>query len=449
MLAAELQNLIAPISGAEPCGPDLDLAADAEYLNFIVGAESLLPIKSYFVKDKSSNERPFDPSSDGFREHFEAGSTLLARTRDLRLLVLFAKFFVLSRDLPGTITYIRAIATLLAERWDDVLPRAQDGTFDMRMLALESIDSVPTMVMPLQYASLFQSRRVGSISYRTYLLSTGEVKPREEETPLELSKLQDALTKEIDLPNLIEKRQQLVDLASALKQISQSWQDKSGSNQKLSLENLKLVTDKMITWLDATVSTRDPSAALVRLVTEEKLDADTTDDQGGLTATLRVGRIASADDASGALAAVSEYFSRLEPSSPALLLVRQASELLGKPFLEVMRVLVPAHVEKASINIGKDRFFGLPIESLASFSGPAGTARAQNNPPTLSGTFRVENRNEALALLDQVANFLRAAEPSSPIPFLLERARDFAQRDFLSVLQALLPADALKTSGKE
>jgi len=38
------------------------------------------------------------------------------------------------------------------------------------------------------------------------------------------------------------------------------------------------------------------------------------------------------------------------------------------------------------------------------------------------------------------------AEPSSPIPFLTDRARDLAQRDFLSVLKALLPADTLKSN---
>jgi type VI secretion system protein ImpA len=39
----------------------------------------------------------------------------------------------------------------------------------------------------------------------------------------------------------------------------------------------------------------------------------------------------------------------------------------------------------------------------------------------------------------------RNAEPSSPIPFLADRARDLALRDFLSILSALLPEDALKT----
>ena len=45
-----------------------------------------------------------------------------------------------------------------------------------------------------------------------------------------------------------------------------------------------------------------------------------------------------------------------------------------------------------------------------------------------------------VTLLEQVGHYFRMAEPSSPIPFLTDRARDLAQRDFLSVLKALLPA---------
>jgi type VI secretion system protein ImpA len=61
-------------------------------------------------------------------------------------------------------------------------------------------------------------------------------------------------------------------------------------------------------------------------------------------------------------------------------------------------------------------------------------------------TFEIQNRSQALALLEQVGNYLRSAEPSSPIPYLVDRARDLAHRDFLSVLKALLPTDSLKST---
>ena len=49
-----------------------------------------------------------------------------------------------------------------------------------------------------------------------------------------------------------------------------------------------------------------------------------------------------------------------------------------------------------------------------------------------------------LARLQHVAAFFRTSEPSSPIPFLIDRARELAQRDFLNLLQDVLPEGALK-----
>jgi type VI secretion system protein ImpA len=154
--------------------------------------------------------------------------------------------------------------------------------------------------------------------------------------------------------------------------------------------------------------------------------------------------VKSQAQAAAALQAIAEYFARSEPSNPALLLVRQAHEMVGKSFVEVMRMLVPAHVEAAAINIGRDKFFDLPIERMAVLPAP-------EVPSPVNGTcaqdivFSTETRASALLLLNHVATFFRSTEPSSPIPFLIDRARELAQRDFLSLLQDVLPEGALKT----
>jgi type VI secretion system protein ImpA len=210
-----------------------------------------------------------------------------------------------------------------------------------------------------------------------------------------------------------------------------------------------------------------------------------------------LGRVSSAAEAAAALVAVGKYFSQAEPSNPALLLIRQAQQLVGKSFLEIIQVLIPEHVPQAVFNIGKDKFFGLPIEHLSSvvresgadeaaetdpgpepeaaaavaeegeeqpageddaIAGAEGTdeetsagtdapaaVTAGNGPITATRRYQVKSRNEALGLLEMVGAHFRSAEPSSPIPFLTDRARDLALRDFLSVLSALLPENTLKT----
>ena len=116
----------------------------------------------------------------------------------------------------------------------------------------------------------------------------------------------------------------------------------------------------------AIATRRDPSLASV------VPDAAGATPAGAETASsVPAGAVASMSDVAAALAAVAGYFSRAEPSNPALLLVRQAEGLMGKSFLEVMRMLVPNHVEQAAIQIGKDQLFDLPLERLSPFAETA------------------------------------------------------------------------------
>jgi type VI secretion system protein ImpA len=454
-MAGELQGpvldfefLTRPLSADDPCGPDLDLAGDADFLNFLANAESQLP-QSYFVIDpQSGEERLFDFASSPLKNQVEPMRPLLVRTRDLRLLAILAKIAVLGFDLAGFTTCIRAIDALIRERWDEVHPRPENGDFGLRLAVLESIEAVPTVIMPLQFVPLVQSRRFGAITYRGYMLANGEVKPRECEEARDLPVI-DTAFKEADLPALIEKRQHLVDLSAGLNGIARTWHEKNG--QEVGLGKLTDVANSMASFVDAAITQRDPTASLDTTDSEiaagnEEAAGEPETPGGAAIAGLR---IVSAGQAAASLVALRDYFSHREPSNPAHLLICQARELHGKSFLEVMRILLPEQVERASINIGGDRSFGVPIERLSSFSGASAdpTAAAAPNGPSGNQVPSIGTRREALALMDQIIAYYRGAEPSSPVPFLLERARDLSQRDFLGVLKAVLPADALKSSG--
>ncbi|VTZ28547.1 conserved hypothetical protein [Methylocella tundrae] len=133
---------------------------------------------------------------------------------------------------------------------------------------------------------------------------------------------------------------------------------------------------------------------------------------------------------------------RFEPSNPALLLVRQAEQLIGKSFLDVIRVLIPAHVEETAVQIGRAHVFNLPIERLSDF---ATVEELDSSDDPISKTFEVTTRDSALQLLARISAFYHQAEPSSPISFLVERARTLTGRDFLGLLKDMLPPDTLKS----
>ncbi len=140
-----------------------------------------------------------------------------------------------------------------------------------------------------------------------------------------------------------------------------------------------------------------------------------------------------------ALASALGYFATSEPTSPALLLIRQARETLGKNLYEVMKLLAPPHADNARVFVGPDGAFTVPVKSLAG-APSAELARAAPEP--------APSRAAALALIEAVAQHMQRAEPSSPVPYLLDRARNLASRDFVSLLYDVLPEEAIASLKK-
>ena len=72
-----------------------------------------------------------------------------------------------------------------------------------------------------------------------------------------------------------------------------------------------------------------------------------------------------------------------------------------------------------------------------------GDAEATSAPPK----FVANNRPEALALVEKVLAYYRAAEPSSPVALILERALALSSKNFIGLLREVLPDGHLKVKG--
>jgi type VI secretion system protein ImpA len=439
MASIDFNALAGPVSEQEPCGQDLDLIGDPDYMNCIARTEGVLPATFF----SGPEGKPFDRTSIDFAAEFATIAPLLERTRDIRLLVLVAKLLILNRDLPGFAACVGRIEALLQERWDDVHPRGPDGDFAIRMAALESLDDLPPVVFPLQYLPLANHRRLGPLSYRSWMIANGETKPREGETVLDPAAIESALS-EVELPELVETRDHLQALQAGLRSIRDICVDRAGGDRAAKLERLPGLVDRILALVEAVVVKRDPSLAVA-----EPQGPDGSGNGEG-TSAIPTGAVASTRDVAAALTAIADYFARFEPSNPALLLVRQAEQLMGKSFLEVMRVLMPNHMEQAAIQIGKDQqLFDLPIARLSELAEtqPAAEPGAPDDAAEVPHRrLEAKTRDDAIRLLEQIGTYYRLAEPSSPVPFLTERARSFAQRDFLSLLKEVLPEGVLKGS---
>jgi type VI secretion system protein ImpA len=166
-----------PLFENDPCGPDLDIRGDEDYLNLVTIAEGLLP--SEFFRDGA----PFDASAIDVDGQIARMAPFLGRTHDIRLLSLLARFLVLDRNLADFVAVIESIGRLFEVYWDKVHPIAERESLSMRAAAIATLNE-PTVYIPLQYVPLCEDRRFGIITLRTRMYAIGEAKPREgEATP--------------------------------------------------------------------------------------------------------------------------------------------------------------------------------------------------------------------------------------------------------------------------
>jgi type VI secretion system protein ImpA len=436
-LDPEVAALCTPIAADDPCGPDLDLAGDPAYLNFFAQVEGILPTSFFNALDGM----PFDRTAIDIGGQLGAIKPLLARTRDIRLLIMQARLQILNRDLAGFAVSLAATAYWLDGFWDQVHPRPEGGEVLARSNAVAALD-IPTVIFPLQYTSLFEARRVGTVSYRALMIATDEVKPRTGEDKLDASAIIEARG-EANPAVLTAARKHVAMLKSAVERIRNAFAMQGAS---AGLDNLPALIGKIQAFIDP-----------VEAAKEAAIDAQ--DGQEAPAAGSAGPGPSSLAEASEALAAIADYYSRREPSSPALPLVRQAHQLIGKSFIEVISILVPTHLEQAAFQIGGDQVFELPVGKLSDLSAtaaplPNGSGETTAADATEPGSaavprFQVGSRAQATTLLEQVQRYFRASEPSSPVPMLCERARAFAERDFMAVLRDVLPKVALKNIGAD
>jgi type VI secretion system protein ImpA len=273
------------------------------------------------------------------------------------------------------------------------------------------------------------------------MIATGEVKPRTGEVALSQGAISDAISA-ADPEALATARENIALLKGSLDTIRNAFLT-HGESAGL---------DKLSTLAATIRGFIDPQASAAGAGAEA---ADTSDVAAAAGGDLGPAP-ASLAQVSQALAAIADYYSRSEPSSPILLLIRQAHHLIGKSFFEIMNILIPGHVERAAFQIGADQFFDLPLEKLSNFADVpavsadgAGAPTGESAPTAAAPRYAVANRAQAIALLDLVHRYFRRSEPSSPVPMLCDRARALAERDFMGVLRDVLPKDALRSINED
>ena len=434
-------DIAAPISADDPCGPDLDEEGDDAYLNYVLSAAGRIP-ESFYQRDPNApvnNSRyiPFDRTKIDLKSEVKAISALLGRTRDLRLLALDARFHCLAGHVIGFCEGLQAMAALVETHWDEIHPRGSDGDFTMRQNTLSGLDDQSSVLLPLTYAPLVVSRKVGSVSLRDHLISRGAVQSRPDDRKIDLSDILDALQSPDARPAVQELHDAITGSLRALERMYVKFIASASNEYSPTFTNL-LVTLGQIRDL---IETAVPELATVAAPEEpEPAVAPNEASEAALPVAVAGPLLALQDHAaaSAALLAVERYFAQTEPSSPVLILIHQARALVGKSLVEALEILLPDAAPKAVIAFTGGPPFKLDIGKMKALTSTAINGTKAIDAADEAQIFTAGSRQEAEALIAGVDAFFKTREPSSPIPMLIGRARTFLNRDFSAILADLV-----------
>jgi len=431
-----LDDLLKPISPDAPCGEDLLVSDDPDFIDYYFNVEDRLPA-SYFNVLRGTL---FDPKSIDLKAETAQIDPLLKRSRDLRLVVIEAKFQILAGRFKGFAEALLGVAGLLEAYPAEVNPV---DPVDRRN-AVEELNALSTITAPLEYASLMNDKRFGDVVYRAYGTGAGKITLREGETAGDSSGVLSALGSSENAAVVDALFAQVQDLTGAVKRIERACQTGPGTFTP-ALDRLRGrlqdIHDMILTArsdLGGATAEEGDGAPLAEGETGTAVAV-----AGKTTYTVAATPVGIPDHRAAwrLMGALERYFSLYEPSSLALILVMQSRKLIGRPLTEAMDTLLEATSSYAMLPLGDNNMM-MTMARMRELSNSGTYSPVEEWETWVEGDEDLPEivvRDHAAAVLKSIEEFFRAKEPASPIPILLFKARNMLTKDFHAIVRDLLP----------
>lgn len=457
-----LNWILEPLDGDDICGPDLDETEDETYLDYYDFAQNRLPLEYVTTEIKSSKQKGrdtyenkdqcFDPNSIGIASENKAIDGLLKRSRDLRLLVLKAKWECLAGRIEKAAEVVVCIADLLEAHGDHVHPAVPQESA-ARKDALNGLSDSHTIVWPLRFAGLVGTSEV---TLRKLKLAQGDAKPWSFESEITLDSLQASLGQPSQRKKVDAAHTAVVTMANALERIKATCNAQEHMPFTPNFGELPgVLADISAAITDARPDLRGAEIDIQSGPRTTQPDdgtptgaGQTNQNESGAFATPQsaamerpANSIESHKQASNALKACEVYFHTNEPSSASVLLITQARLLIGRPLIETLETLLPEVASKTIVEFGPQVGFQLNIDRLRSLTSEASSvielAKTDDSPD--QEPVKITSSAEAALTIREVERFFIQKEKSSAVPVLLKRARSYLDKDFQALVDELLP----------
>lgn len=444
--------IIKPVDESDVCGPDLDATDDMDFVDYYYDALNRLPeqyIKPGVRRSNNDDDRGADDvfkvESVNISNENKNIDALLKRSRDIRLLVLKAKWECLAGRFVKSSEAVCAIAELLETFGSAVHPAITSSASERREALSDLAGEVGrhSLTLPLQFIGLVGSTEV---TLRKLKLAQKTATPYSFEEEVSLDMLQSALSQPSVRKQVEASHEAALNMAQALERITTLSRTQPNAPFTPEFSGLITVLDEIRGAITAVrpdlrgTEAEYESAEAVSQATSSDKDKDSTGSNAPAVAEMapQAGAIGSHLQASKALETCEQYFRAHEPSSAAVLLITQARLLIGKSLIEALETLLPEQASHAVVEFGPQAGFALNIDRLRALTNEAAPA-AETPAEADFEPVSVSSGADAAALIREVEKFFHLKEKSSAVPVLLRRARSYLDKDFQALVDELMP----------
>lgn len=338
MTLPDLAPLLDPVSGAHPCGRDLELSLELQALESAAKEPEQPAIASVSAVD-----------SRNWRALADQARKLLAASKDLRIAVLLTRALSQTDGIAGYAHGLALVRGLLERHWDGLYPSLDedDDSPDLRINALSELLNREQLVA-LRHAPIAASAELGTFDVNAVLAAHGlslAQPTRAEVTPKHVlhavEQLDDtaltALVSAIELArgDLHAIASWLTTKVGAHRFHPDALAAREGERSPGLLDALSTVLNEL---LRRRHPERDGASAEVPEPSEEG---------GELPASPAVaaprpdfsGEVRSRDDVLKAIENICKYYARHEPASPVPILLARAKRLVPMSFVELIQEL--------------------------------------------------------------------------------------------------------------
>ncbi|MBU0784308.1 MAG: type VI secretion system ImpA family N-terminal domain-containing protein [Gammaproteobacteria bacterium] len=304
------------------CGPDL------EYDNAFLELQQAA---------RGKPETQFEPATPPDWNAVETGSlVLLQKSRDLRLVVLWAESQLNLKGLSRLPEGLNAFAALLEAAWPSVNPQLDDGDPYARLNVVESLGFGGSFFQSLRNCVVVRNPRIGEIRLKDFEALTGN------SPGTELPVVREQVEQFFRSPEgmAVELRSVVQASLGGMKRILAALTPHVDMDRLPQLPELKALLGYLQSCLplpkmEQTTDAMPPSHLADSVVVGDQVASARQVGFNGAHG------IQSRAQALAAIDQVCSYLEHAEPTNPAQLLLKRARRLIDKNFMQLMKDLAP------------------------------------------------------------------------------------------------------------